>query len=326
MSSERERDADAERALQELFSRARPRAQPPAADTEEIRRAVYAEWDAVTGRRVWRKRAGFAAAASVLLAAALWVGGGLNPSAPPPVVARVERVLGTVEGAAAARVAVGDAVAAGTTLSTGTGQVGLLLASGGSLRVGPRSRIVLTGADGAELMAGMLYFDSEGRRAGVEFTVTTELGTVRDVGTQFLMRLDDGLSALDVGVRDGRVALMTSGESGTAGVGERLVATQDASAIRRETIETFGGDWSWAEELAPPFDIEGRTVSDFLVWFSAQTGRTVVFATPAAERLAEQTILRGSIDLEPRLKLSAVLATTDLTATLEEGRVVISTR
>jgi hypothetical protein len=119
---------------------------------------------------------------------------------------------------------------------------------------------------------------------------------------------------------------MTSGESGSAGVGERLVVTQDAGTIRRDSIATFGGDWTWVEALAPPFDIDGRSVSDFLAWFATQTGRAVVFASPAAERLAQQTILNGAIDLEPVQKLSAVLALTDLTAVVEDGRVVIDTR
>jgi len=326
MSNDRKRDPDADSALQDLFAHAEPRMQPPAADTEEVRRAVYAEWDAVTGRRVWQKRAGVAAAASVLLAIGLWIGGGTEPGAPPPVVARVERVQGAVEGVSDVRIALGDELAAGAVLSTGTGQVALRLASGGSLRLGPASELVLTGANAAELVAGVLYFDSEDRRSGVEFSVSTELGTVRDVGTQFLVRLGDGRDALDVGVRDGRVALMTSGESGTAGVGERLVVTQDASTIRRDSIATFGGDWTWVEALAPPFDIDGRSVSDFLSWFATQTGRAVVFASPAAERLAQQTILNGAIDLEPLQKLSAVLALTDLTAMVEDGRVVIDTR
>ncbi len=113
----------------------------------------------------------------MLLAAAIWVGVGINPASPPPVVASVERTLGSVEGSAAVRVAVGEMLPAGTRLSTGAGQVALRLAGGGSLRVGPRSEVVLTGGNAAELVAGVLYFDSEDRRAGVEFAVTTELGT-----------------------------------------------------------------------------------------------------------------------------------------------------
>jgi hypothetical protein len=323
MSNQRDDDVEAERMLTELFAHAKPRPQPPAADAEEIRRAVYAEWEAVTGRRVWRKRGGYAAAASVLLAVGLWFG--LNPGAPPLTIARVERLQGTV-GTDEAPLGVGSVLAVGDRLATGTGQVALRLASGGSLRVGPRSELILTGTDAAELVAGVLYFDSEQRRSGVEFTVTTELGTVRDVGTQFLVRLDDEQGELAVGVRDGRVALTSDGETGTAGVGERLVMSQATNAIRRDTMPLVGGEWEWAERLAPPFDIDGRTVGDFLAWFADQTGRSVAFGSPAAERLARETILSGSIDLEPLQKLSAVLALTDLTYTLDGERVVIETR
>jgi ferric-dicitrate binding protein FerR (iron transport regulator) len=186
---------------------------------------------------------------------------------------------------------------------------------------------VLTSTDAAELSAGVVYFDSESRRAGAAFAITTEIGTVRDVGTQFLVRLDGGQSRLDVGVREGRVVLMTNAESGTADVGERLIAVEGAAAIRREPIATFGNEWEWAEALAPPFDTNGRSISDFLDWFAAQTGRTIEFADVAAERLAQERIT-GSIGVEePAQKLSLVLATTDLKATLEDdGRVVISLR
>jgi ferric-dicitrate binding protein FerR (iron transport regulator) len=326
MSNERDEDTETEHTLRQLFAHAKPRPLPPAGDTEEIRRAVYAEWDAVTGRRVWFRRGGFAAAAAMLLAVAVWVGGGLNLSTPLPTIARVERVQGTVNAGGDAQLTVGGALVAGNAIATGSGQVALRLASGGSLRVGAQSEVVLTGADAAELVAGVLYFDSEDRRGGTEFTVTTELGTVRDIGTQFLVRVNGEQNALDVGVRDGRVVLTKDGDSGTAGVGERLVATQGASTIRRDAIPTFGGDWDWVERLAPPFDIDGRTVSDFLAWFAAQTGRSVVFGSPTAERMARETILSGSIDLEPQQKLSAVLALTDLTYALDAERVLIETR
>jgi ferric-dicitrate binding protein FerR (iron transport regulator) len=326
MSTERDPGDNSEGALQELFAHAKPRLEPPAHETEEVRRAVYAEWDAVTGPRVWRRRAGFAAAASVLLATAIWVGGALNPAA-PPIVARVERLQGSVEMNTATPPAIGATLPAGTRVSTGMGQVALRLASGGSLRLASGSSLVLTSTDAAELSAGVVYFDSESRRAGAAFAITTEIGTVRDVGTQFLVRLDGGQSRLDVGVREGRVVLMTNAESGTADVGERLIAVEGAAAIRREPIATFGNEWEWAEALAPPFDTNGRSISDFLDWFAAQTGRTIEFADVAAERLAQERIT-GSIGVEePAQKLSLVLATTDLKATLEDdGRVVISLR
>ena len=321
MSNERDPELERERLLRRLFERAEPRPQPPADDTAEIRSAVLAEWEAVTGRRVWRKRAAFAAAASVVLVAALtYFRGEPAPNAPAPLVASVERVQGAVT-ANGSRLALGSGITARTEIETRDAQLALALASGGSLRIGPRSRVVLEGNE-AELLAGVVYFDSEEERSQ-EFVVATDLGRVRDVGTQFLVRVDD--RQLDVGVRTGRVDLSRGGTSDTAVAGERLVASQGSSSVRRDSIPTFGDEWEWADRLAPPFDIDGRTLGEFLAWFEAQTGRTVVFADAAAER-ARDAVLSGSIDLPPLQKLSAVLALNDLTYVVDRERVVISTR
>jgi len=323
MSNERDPELERERLLRQLFAHAEPRQQPPASDTAEIRSAVLAEWEAVTGRRVFVRRAAFAAAASVMLVAALtYFRADPVATAPAPLVASVERVEGVVTTANGSRLGLGSGIIARTQIETGDSQLALSLASGGSLRIGPRSRVVLAGGDEAELLAGAVYFDSEQERAS-EFAVNTRLGRVRDVGTQFLVRLD--AQQLDVGVRAGRVDLSNGGTSDTAGVGERLVASQGSSDLRRDTIPTFGPEWEWAERLAPPFDIDGRTLGEFLAWFEAQTGRTVEFGDAAAERKRE-ALLSGTIDMPPLQKLSAVLSTVDLTYMLDGERVVIHSR
>lgn len=322
MSIERDSE-ERERLLRQLFARAKPRVQPPPGDSEEIRRVVLAEWEMVTGARIWRRRAAFVAvAASLLVAAVVYVGGGdPSPNAPAPLIASVERVQGIVTTANGVRVSDGSGIAAGEQLQSGEGQVALRLASGGSLRIAPRSRVALTSGDEAELLAGVVYFDSEQRRPS-EFVVTTQLGRIRDVGTQFLVRLDD--SQLDVGVREGRVTLTRGGTADAAGAGERLVAARGAGDVRRDSIETFGTDWEWAEGLAPPFDIDGRTFGEFIDWFEMQTGRTVVFADAALESALRGAVQRGSPDVPPLQKFSTVMQINNLAYTLDGGRVVIT--
>src|SRR5262245_39900664 len=240
-SNHRDPEVERERLLRQLFAHAEPRPQPPASHTEEIRQAVLEEWEAVTGRRIWRKRAAFgAAAAAALVAAFVYVGGGPEPSVPALLVAHVEQVQGVVTTATGARLGTGSGVVAGTRLDSGEGQIGLRLASGGSLRIAPNRRVVLVVGDEAELLAGVLYFDSEAQRAS-EFAVLTDLGRVRDVGTQFLVRLDD--ERLDVGVREGLVNVTRGTTSDTASAGERLVATQATNDLRRGSMPTVGGDW-----------------------------------------------------------------------------------
>jgi ferric-dicitrate binding protein FerR (iron transport regulator) len=316
-------DNDSERALRELFEHATPRPAPPAADAEEIRRAVFAEWDAVTGRRVLVRRVvGGALAAGVVAAVALLAVD--MSSGPPPTLATVERVQGDVAIEGVADVRVGSEVAQDATVATHSGQVALRLAGGASLRLTARTELTLVADAEAELRSGGLYFDSGGGASASKFAVRTSLGTLRDVGTQFIAQMATG--RLEIGVRDGRVALARGGESLAADAGERLIVPQGVGSVRRDQIQGYGEDWAWADRLAPPFDIDGRQLSDFLAWVAHETGRTLVFADPVAERVARETVLRGVVDLEPMQKLAAVMTTTDLTYTLDAERIVVAVR
>jgi ferric-dicitrate binding protein FerR (iron transport regulator) len=317
--SEKPLDPEMERAMQSLFAHVRPRDLPPAADEAEVRRALFAEWDALTGRRAFLGRVAATAAAAILLAtfAVLLLRTG---NAPAAVVASVERVHGDAQ-VGGAPLAIGAAVSSAVRIDTHSGQVALRLAHGGSMRLAAQTRITFAAAGRATLDAGTLYFDSEHGAAAVE--VRTPVGVVRDLGTQFVARVAG--ERLDVAVRDGRVAIERGSGAVDVVAGERVSVTSGASAPRRERSASFGGDWDWAERLAPPFDIDGRRLIDFLHWVEAQTGRTLEFADPASEQAARDTVLKGSIDLEPLPMLTAVLALTDLGYTLDGERIVIRT-
>ena len=76
--------------------------------------------------------------------------------------------------------------------------------------------------------------------------------------------------------------------------------------------------------LSAGFSLEDRTLSDFLVWVSTETGRKLVYVTPNVQRSAAGIILHGSISgMDPELALAAVIATTDLSVFEPEGRIVI---
>jgi len=143
------------------------------------------------------------------------------------------------------------------------------------------------------------------------------------MGTQVVARLAG--ERLDVAVRDGRVAIERGSGAVDVVAGERISMTSGASAPRRERSASFGGDWDWAERLAPPFDIDGRPLIDFLHWIEAQTGRTLEFADPATEQAVRDTKMTAgaTIDLEPLPKLTAVLSLTRFDYKLDGPRIVI---
>ena len=315
-------DNGSERTLRELFAHAAPRPAPPEADAEEIRRAVYAEWDAVTGRRVFWRRAGSAvAAAAVVGAVALFV---LDTGKGPlPMVATVERVQGNVE-VDGVPLRIGAALEQDARLATHSGRVSLRLVDGGSLRLAAQTELTLLAGTEAKLDAGKLYFDSNGSAATSKFAVRTGFGTLRDVGTQFIAELDS--TRLDIGVRDGRVALLRGTENVAADAGERVTVPRGSGSVRRQPIDRFGADWAWAEQLAQPFEIDGRQLIDFLDWVARETGRTLVFADANVERAVRETVLSGSMELDPLRKLAAVMALTDFDYTIDGGRIIVRAR
>ena len=322
MSTESQRDR--ERELEQLFAHAEPRAAPPPADEAFIREAVYAEWNELMGRRVRVRRFRMAAAAAAVASIAVVVATSVYRPPAAPLLATVERSVGQVQivsADGATPAARGARVHAGALLATGDGQTALRLAGNGSLRLAPGTQLRMLAPAEAELVAGLLYFDSESSSAAL--TIRTPQGDVRDVGTQFYTRVAD--DRLEIGVRDGRVAVAHDGDRSEVGAGEKLTVP-DGAAVRRETLPTYGAEWAWAERLAPPFEIDGRTLNEFLLWVAAQTGRDLVFSDSAAERVARIEVMRGSIDLEPLPKLDAVLATTDLSYTLDGGTIRVSSR
>ena len=228
--------------VEELFQHASPRPQPPPADAEFVRQALYKEWDQVVSQRRVRRRMGwFAAAASILVmaGAATIV---LRPQMLFPrqaVVATIERAVGTFQVAEAGQqstpaVAEGFELLEGHTLITGADAlVAMRPASGGSLRLAAGSTLKLLDEGRVELTGGALYFDSwsGGDQPGGHLIVDTPMGTVRDVGTQFVTRMSP--DSLAVSVREGLVAVHRGDDELVATVGEHVTVGESRHVVER---------------------------------------------------------------------------------------------
>ncbi|MEA2564218.1 MAG: transrane sensor [Acidobacteriota bacterium] len=250
----------------------------------------------------WTAAAGLAA--SLLLFIALTSRG---PVARKPV-ATLEMRTGAV---AVSRAAGPRDLLAGAVLTTEQGGAAAMrLPSGASVRIDGGSSVRIDSARRVTLERGALYVDSGPAAAlddGIE--VSTALGSIRDIGTQFEVRLLQR-STLRVRVREGRVLVDRAGEVHQARAGGELVLAQDGS-FRRAGIQVHGPAWDWVQRAAPPFEIEGASLADFLGWVSRETGLPWRLAGPREyrrERLPEEVILHGSIEgLTAEDALSVVL-------------------
>ena len=319
-----EQDLRSERAFEALLGKAAPRPLPPQQDEEVIRRAVRAEWDQVTNRRIRNRRTiQFALAASVLLAvfASLTVLRSPFDGVELQQVASIEKQFGVITMRSDGR-AVETGAESGLTLSW---------KDGGSLRLDQDTHVEFQSGSEIYLHAGRIYFDS--MPSGVptvimnpdkaKLTIHADAGTVRHFGTQFIAQVDaDNLSVL---VREGRVSVEGMHVDQVATVGEMLTVMRNGETTV-QTIEVTGGDWQWIEKTSPLLTLDNRPIFEFLTWVSRETGQPLRFESRSVEQLVKTEDLRGVRNVvheEPSHALRLYMPTTGLAWRIENGVIVI---
>lgn len=297
-----------------------------ASSTQPSGDRVYAEvrraWNRTPARaRKRRWMIPVAVAATVVLAVTVMLQ--LQPESSLPVAAPVGAIAKTV-GPDNGLYVSGQKVYAGDTLATGPDSgISITLANAESLRLDEDSRLVVLDSDEFQLLAGRVYADTgdflyhdKGLR------IVTDAGTVTDVGTQFSVHASG--ERLDVAVREGRVdVVMSGGQELVAVAGERMLLEQGGEPSV-EQLAPHDGYWDWVAALAPVYDLENRSLLDFLRWAARETGKELVFSDNDLRMAAMRTDLHGSIqDVTPAEAIAAVLATTSFRYRIENDRILI---
>jgi ferric-dicitrate binding protein FerR (iron transport regulator) len=291
---------------------------------DRMRLAVEREWHAATTagaaagtrhtalsfRVLW-----FAVAAAVVAAVgvASWI------ARPPARAASVGSVSRTVEGALSVLSArfprrnltqggelqVGDRV-------TAQGPALVALARGGTLRIYAKSEFTVISPSQISLERGLIYLDVPwGAGVGTPLRIITNAGAIEHIGTEFEVLSDD--EAVRVRVREGRIRFVGRTDTVVADAGTELRVVPGKPIVQRP-IDTYGREWSWTAALAPDYEIEGSSLIGFLRWVSRELGRPLNFADTNARKIADRTILHGSVRHQaPIDAMSNVLATTSLT-------------
>ena len=308
--------------LAELLERSGPRPEVAPADLAAIQDAFRDEWrrHVARQRRATVSRRWLTAAALVAgLGGAWWWNRGTPPLPPAERVARVVAVHGAPT-SAGARLSPGLELRAGALVETGPAgdRLALRTEEGLALRLDAGTRLRLDGARAVTLERGALYLDSGAGRLSI--AVTTALGVVRDVGTRFEVRLlEDDPPALRVRVRDGAIELAAAGGTASAKAGEELTLARNGR-LERRAAAPHGPDWDWVIEAGPPFELEGRSLAEFLAWVELETGWRVAYDDPSLETTAATITLHGSLgELNAAAAPDVVLPGARLDHRLEAG-------
>lgn len=297
-----------------LIQSAGRRMQPPEDAYRQVFAAASAAFHAKTARRRERLWFLFAGAAAVLVIAVALMLRWTPPAAQQDMLARAERVAGSVE------VATGDLwrplvearirMTAGTRLRTlAGGRAALRLAQGQSLRLAGDTEVMFDAPGRLYVQHGTIYVDS-GQQPTARVEVVTPAGTARDIGTQFELHVAG--AALRLRVREGSVALDRGGQSLTGQAGEQI-SIDGLGGVTRARIASDDASWQWAETIAPMPNMDGKSAATLIGWVARETGRRLRYESALVQQRAEHVILHGDIrHLAPLDALEAMLATTDL--------------
>jgi ferric-dicitrate binding protein FerR (iron transport regulator) len=320
--------------LEEILRTTGRRPEVPRERTLRVEAAVRAEWKAVArARRFRRTLAGVGIAVTVAGAALAWRAvRPPAPAVPPPPLASIEALAdaawsrrnGSPDTAVPVRL--GDAVASGDELATSDrGRLALRLAAGHSVRLDGAARVRVLGAATIALDRGSIYVDSHGAPGTAEpLRIRTAAGEIRDVGTQFEVRWDEG--SLRIRVREGSVALEDGARKLDVGAGTEIVRAP-GGGVSRSAIPPFAEEWRWAAEIAPMLRLEGRSAAEFVAWAARERGLTVRYETRELEESARRIRLNGSIErMTLDQALDSVLPTCRMAYRVDRGEMVVRAR
>jgi ferric-dicitrate binding protein FerR (iron transport regulator) len=304
---------------------------PAAERTRRVQQVVHREWRANRRRRLIR-RATAPAIALLAVAASLLVVVWRNPSR--SVVPQSNEVIAVgqrIEGRPVLRrghegradpqpLSISTPIHADDVIETDdASRAALRTADGSSVRIDHASRIHFVTPAAIELIAGAAYIaTSDGSRG---FEVRTSMGIVRDVGTQFEVRLTE--SSLRLRVRTGTVEIRRGANVTAAAAGTEATVSTKGTAVRH--VPPYGSDWAWTTGLASSFAIEGLSLRAFLEHMAGEEGWTLRYADPTVAEAAGRIILHGSVDgLRAEDALGVALATSGLQYRLRAGELLVS--
>jgi ferric-dicitrate binding protein FerR (iron transport regulator) len=191
------------------------------------------------------------------------------------------------------------------------------------VRLDADSRLRLAGEGTLVLERGAVYVDSGGGSEGsAPFVVETPLGAVREVGTQYEVRLAD--ASVRIRVREGTVTLDAGARVLEVPTSSELMLHADGTATTRE-VPIHGAEWEWVARVTRLPDLEGKSARVFLDHVARERGWRLRFSDAETERAAARARVFGSIGrLGLDDALDAVLPTIGMTWTVEDGTLTVA--
>ena len=196
------------------------------------------------------------------------------------------------------------------------------LDNGNSFRVDENTQLQIVNRNEINLDHGQIYIESSQQYPSSKLMILTHLAEVNHIGTRYLVSLRN--DKLDVAVRDGKVVI--NNDAGINEVDNGFEASLNlAGEIQQQPITSYDSKWEWTQKIAKSFNIQDKTVAEYLAWVSAETGYEIHWESTSDKVNATKVILSGSINgVSPMDSLDVILPTTRFNYQLNESAIHIS--
>ena len=224
-------------------------------------------------------------------------------------MANVERVLGEVQIANEMAIKGSPIGAEIPIVTSADSRIALRMSGGQSLRIDTSSHVIIHSPDHISLQSGAIYIDTSSAETAAPIHVSTPLGSARDIGTQFQVRLSGMIMV--VGVRQGLVEVSRDGQQSHSVQKGQSIKLDSAGEIDKYALASSDPEWKWIETVVPEFDIQGKSLESYLHWFARERGVKLDWADEKSKSSARATVLSGSItgsNLEEGLMLVQQIA------------------
>lgn len=244
-----------------------------------------------TGHRRYRMMA--VAAGTVLMIGTVFMLSKVQIIPQPEPLAIVERVVGEIS-LGGHLIGPGSAISTETSVHTGEDKrMALRLAGGQSLRINGSTELLIRSARQITLTTGAIYIDTAYATDNRPILITTPLGSARNAGTQFQVRMT-GMSMV-VGVRKGTVEVTQLNQDSLSVKKGHVVEFGESGQNASTPLSSDDPGWDWVETVVPEFDIQDKTLEAYLEWYANERGLEISWADTNSEIKARATILSGSI-------------------------------
>jgi ferric-dicitrate binding protein FerR (iron transport regulator) len=312
-----------------LLGQLEARTQPDKARTQLSKAAVKQRWLKAVQQKQQQRRQRFqwAMAASVLLLVTLTLVNmnNVQPDAQSPwaqVLAASGDISVRQPGQAWQAWQGDENLTSGAEIKTSAGShLTLELADHSYLSLAENTQIS-TNEDAVALHGGQLYHDTDEATKAAPLTISTAYGSIRHIGTRYLVSQNQ--EAVTVAVRSGAVAV----SSAQPGEDTRLQAEQQTRLSAQGTSEVVPVSqhdpmWDWTFKAQPDFDLQNKSLHDFIQWYARQTGLEVDWE--GLESQSKRVRLQGNIsNMTAEQAIQTVFLTTSYQYNIEQGRLHIS--